>query len=49
MFKWALYNNTDLNLMYILLFGAIGIGLIYSVDFIYKDQKEAEIASGWLR
>jgi hypothetical protein len=37
---WRLIPNADLNIGYILLFGAIGIGLVYGIDSIYRRVKK---------
>jgi preprotein translocase subunit SecE len=39
MWKWSLMRNAHVNLLHILLFTAIGIGLIYSIDFIFRKIK----------
>jgi hypothetical protein len=36
MWKWSFYRSLDLNLWYILLITAIGVGLVFGIDSMYK-------------
>lgn len=40
MWKWPLMRNADVNLWYILGFLIVAIGLVYSIDFIYRKLKK---------
>jgi len=36
MWKFTFAGKADINILYILLFGAVGLCLIYGIDFIYR-------------
>lgn len=39
MWKWFLTRNANIDVLYIIVFTAIGIGLVYGIDFLYRRIK----------
>lgn len=40
MWKWQLVKDVDVSFWYIIFFTAIGLGLVYGINFIYRKIKK---------